>query len=217
MVGATAPVLQDVHATPTSGSGLMAGPEVEANAIWTVLHGVPLREAPAIADLLLILLLGIVAPLARLRFGVLAAAALAAASGALVLAAAQIAFNAGWVLTVVPPLVALVTGIAAMVVVSQLRERIERLRVAHDNELLERLVRERTEELRETQLEVIHRLAPGRRVSRRDHRPPHHAHRPPLRAPGRSRRGWVRRRPRCCATPAPCTTWARSRFPTASC
>jgi hypothetical protein len=38
VVGATAPSLQDLHATPTSGSDLMPGPEVQANAIWTALH-----------------------------------------------------------------------------------------------------------------------------------------------------------------------------------
>jgi response regulator RpfG family c-di-GMP phosphodiesterase len=139
---------------------------VQANAIWTALHGLPLRSVPAFVDLLLIALLGMAASLARLRLGVLAAAAVAAGVGLLYAIATQLAFDAGWILTVTPALVALATGIAAMLAVSQLRERFERLRVAHDNELLERLVRERTEELHETQLEVIHRL--GQAAESRD-------------------------------------------------
>ena len=35
--------LQDMHATATSGRDLMTGPELQANAIWTALHGNPLR------------------------------------------------------------------------------------------------------------------------------------------------------------------------------
>jgi CHASE2 domain-containing sensor protein len=159
VIGATAPTLQDLHATPTSGTDLMAGPEVEANAIWTVLHGVPLHSAPAGVDLLLIALLGFAAPLARLRFGVLIATAAGFVTAAAFAVALQLSFNAGWIVTVVPPLVALISGTVAMVAVSELREHVERLRVAAVNELLEERVRERTEELRETQLEVIHRLS----------------------------------------------------------
>ena len=159
VIGATAPTLQDVHATPTSGSELMAGPEVEANAIWTVLHGVPLRLVPAWVGLLWVALLGFAAPLARLRLGALTTAVAAVALGVAFALATQVAFDSGWIVTVVPPLVALVSGTVAMVVVSEVRERFERLRVAAVNELLEERVRERTEELRETQLEVIRRLS----------------------------------------------------------
>jgi len=47
VVGPVAPSLQDVHATSTSGGELMSGAEVEANAIWTVLHDFPLRSPGA--------------------------------------------------------------------------------------------------------------------------------------------------------------------------
>ena len=50
MVGTTASILQDLHQTSTSGSGVMTGPEVQANAIWTVLHGSPLRSPPGVLD-----------------------------------------------------------------------------------------------------------------------------------------------------------------------
>ena len=49
VVGATAPSLQDLHPTPTS-SKPMSGPEVQANAIWTAMHGLPLRDAPLPID-----------------------------------------------------------------------------------------------------------------------------------------------------------------------
>ncbi len=41
VVGATAPVLQDVHGTSTSGDSEMAGPEIQAHAIATALAGLP--------------------------------------------------------------------------------------------------------------------------------------------------------------------------------
>jgi len=44
IVGATAPSLQDVHATSTSGDELMSGPEIQANATWTAEHGFPLSS-----------------------------------------------------------------------------------------------------------------------------------------------------------------------------
>ena len=46
VVGATAPSLQDLHATATSGDGFMNGPELQANAIHTLMRGAPLRDAP---------------------------------------------------------------------------------------------------------------------------------------------------------------------------
>ena len=46
IVGATADNLQDVTSTSTSGDAQMAGPEIHANAIRTVLDGYPLRSAP---------------------------------------------------------------------------------------------------------------------------------------------------------------------------
>jgi CHASE2 domain-containing sensor protein len=49
IVGMTAPTGQDVHPTPTVRDELMSGPEVQANALWTVLHGLPLRTAPVLA------------------------------------------------------------------------------------------------------------------------------------------------------------------------
>lgn len=63
VVGPTDPTLQDTHATATSGSTLMPGPELQANAISTVLDDRPLREVPPVVNVLFIVLLGLAAPL----------------------------------------------------------------------------------------------------------------------------------------------------------
>ena len=47
LVGATAPILQDVHPTSVSGDDFMFGVEVLANSVSTLLRDFPLREAPA--------------------------------------------------------------------------------------------------------------------------------------------------------------------------
>ena len=67
VVGATAPTLRDVHSTPVGGEALMAGAEVQANAIWTALDGLPLRSAAPATSLLILILLAMLPPLARWR------------------------------------------------------------------------------------------------------------------------------------------------------
>ena len=110
VVGASAPSLQDVHQTATSGSEVMAGPEVQANAISTVLRGFPLERAPLWLSGVLVLLLAAVAPLASLRFPPLGVAGLSLGLLALYAVAAPLAFDAGLVLPVVAPALALVAG-----------------------------------------------------------------------------------------------------------
>jgi CHASE2 domain-containing sensor protein len=159
IVGSSAPTLQDVHATPMTTGPLMSGPEIQANAITTVLEDFPLRDAPAWLAVLLVLALGLAAPLVRGRARtsvlVLGTLGLAAAYAA----AVQAGFALGWMLPFTWPLVALAIGLVGSLAVTNVVESQERLRVARDNELLENRVRERTAELQETQLEVVHRLA----------------------------------------------------------
>src|SRR3954469_3171257 len=167
VVGATTPTLQDVHATPVGGTELMAGPEVQANAIATALEGNPLRSAPGAVGWLLVIGLALATPLLRLRLRIGLTAAAAVALGCGYVAAAQLPFDAGPILSAVPPMLALLTSAIGTVVVSHLAETLERRRVSRSNELLEQAVRERTVELRDTQLEVIRRL--GAAVESRDH------------------------------------------------
>ena len=60
-----APSLQDIH--PTSTGSNMPGPEIQANAIETALEGFPLRSIGTVWDVVLIICLGFVVPLASLR------------------------------------------------------------------------------------------------------------------------------------------------------
>jgi CHASE2 domain-containing sensor protein len=158
VVGAAAPTLRDVHTTPVGGDEPMAGPEVQANAIWTALHGAPLHQPPTLIALLLVALLALVAPLVGLRLPALAAGLAVPIAGALFVVGAQLAFDAGLLVDVVAPLCALLVGGAGTIAWSQLAESRARRAVTRDNELLEERVRERTRELWETQIEVVQRL-----------------------------------------------------------
>ena len=159
VVGASAPALQDVHATPAADDQVMSGPEIQANAIWTALHRLPLRTVPWWADILAILALGLTPAIVGLRARPLAVAFVAPLLGLVWLATAQLVFGAGWMVDMVWPLAALIMGTTGTVAGRYLAELGERRRVSIHNELLERRVRERTEELRDTQLEVVRRLA----------------------------------------------------------
>jgi CHASE2 domain-containing sensor protein len=151
VVGASAPTLRDVHSTPVGGDAPMAGPEVQANAIWTALHGAPLHEPSTLVGLVLVALLALVAPLVGLRLPAWAVGLAVPVAGGLFLVGAQLAFDAGLILDVVGPLAALFVGGVGTIAWSQLV-------VSRDNEVLERRVRERTQELWETQIEVLQRL-----------------------------------------------------------
>src|SRR5207247_9385628 len=67
VVGAAALSLQDVHASSTSGSGLMAGVEVQANEISTAMRAFPLKSAPGYLNVALIVLLGLISPAGSAR------------------------------------------------------------------------------------------------------------------------------------------------------
>jgi CHASE2 domain-containing sensor protein len=175
VVGASAPTLRDVHATPVGGGDLMAGAEVQANAIWTALHGFPLRSAPPVVTFLLVALMALVAPSLSLRFAAPIAAFGALLAGAVFAVGTQLAFDSGSIVAVVPALVALVVGAVGAIAWSQLAESRARREVTRDNEVLEARVRERTRELWQTQIEVLQRL--GMAVEWRDAETGHHIER----------------------------------------
>ena len=158
VVGATAPTLRDVHSTPVGGEQLMPGAEVQANAIWTALHGLPLRSAPPAVDLLILVLLAMLPPLVRWRLPLGAVGAATVLTGAGFLAGAQIAFESGTIVDVAAPLLALVLGAFGAIAWSEFAERRVRHRVSRDNELLEQRVRERTADLADAEREIAHRL-----------------------------------------------------------
>src|SRR5262249_27548041 len=78
VVGASAPSLLDLHQTSTSGSQLMSGPEINANAIETAMRGFPLKSSPGALDFALIVALGIAVPIGNLRLGLRGSLAIAA-------------------------------------------------------------------------------------------------------------------------------------------
>jgi CHASE2 domain-containing sensor protein len=165
VIGASAPTLQDVHPVPTSNS-LMSGPEIQANAIWTVLHGLPLRDASLAWNLGAILLLSLLVPLLALLRGPLLAGLLAPVIGFAYAVGVQLAFDEGLIVAFVGPLLALLVATVTSTTASFGLESRERRRIARDNEVLEEAVRQRTAELHATQLEIINRL--GQAVDSRD-------------------------------------------------
>ena len=159
VVGATAPALQDVHTTSAPGERQMPGAEIQANAIWTALHGNPLRQIAGWAALVIALLLGALAALAVQVLGPVRGSVVAVVAGVLYAAGAQLAFNHGTVLTVAVPLVALAIALATSLLVRAVSERAARARVTRYNAELEAAVHARTKDLAATQLEVVLRLA----------------------------------------------------------
>lgn len=128
VVGATAPSLKDVHTTPMDDGAPLAGAELQANAIATVLRGAPLREAWWPLGVLLTALAAAVPAVAGRHgraFGTLVAAAAGAAG---VLLVAWLAFTADRVLPVAQPLLALGLGTLGAVTAGAAFEAVERQR-----------------------------------------------------------------------------------------
>jgi CHASE2 domain-containing sensor protein len=105
VVGPTAPVLQDIHDTPLDSS--MSGAELQANGIVTALRGFPLKNPSSVLNLVLMAVLGLIAPLVSLRLSRVSTLLVALAVGGLFLVAAQLAFEQGYVLLLAYPLGAL--------------------------------------------------------------------------------------------------------------
>lgn len=127
IVGTTDPILQDIHATPTSAG--MPGPEIWANATLTLLRGVPLRDAPGWLDVALIALLALVIPLGSLRVRRRRSLLGALVLGVLFTVAVQVAFDRGLILDFLYPLLALALGALGTLAVVYVSETIEHERV----------------------------------------------------------------------------------------
>jgi adenylate cyclase len=125
VVGATALTLKDSYDT-AAGDGLMPGPEIHANAIQTVLDGYPLRDASAVVAILVVLAAGLLAPLATLAGSPSRALAQALGAGVLgtiaLLGGAQLAFEAGTIVPVAAPLLAMALGTIGAVALTYLFE-----------------------------------------------------------------------------------------------
>jgi CHASE2 domain-containing sensor protein/predicted Ser/Thr protein kinase len=124
VVGATAPILQDLH--ETAAGGPISGPEVQADAIATALGGFPLRSPPPAVTVLLIVGLAALLPLLAARLGALAIM-LAGGVGAVCWSiATQLAFNSGVVLDYAEPLAALLLATGGSVLLALRADAVER-------------------------------------------------------------------------------------------
>jgi serine/threonine-protein kinase len=144
VVGATAPLLQDLHST--SAGGPMPGPEVQAQAISTVLSGFPLRGSSGAVSVLLIILLAVLVPVVGVRLGTLGSGLVGLGIVAAWSLATQLAFDNGTVLDYSDPLASLLLGIGGTLTMtlwadSRERRRLRTLFAANSAALVEQVLR----------------------------------------------------------------------------
>ena len=136
VIGAVAPSLQDRH--PTSWpAGEMAGPEIHANAIDTLLRGFPLHATSETTDLLIALALALLPILLGIWLRPFVALGLGLAVAVLYAVVAQIAFGRGLILPIVVPLTGLAVALTGALVVHYLTASVER---AQTRDLFSRFV-----------------------------------------------------------------------------
>jgi adenylate cyclase len=158
VVGASAPSLQDVHHTSTAREQVMSGPELQAAAISTALRGFPLRRAPLALSLLGVILMALVAPLASVRLRPLLIGLAGAGALAAYAVGAQLLFDAGTVIWVAAPVLALALGTLGALGLRLAAESRERRRT---REAFARFVPESVVE------ELVDRAEGGRRLPAR--------------------------------------------------
>jgi len=159
VIGATSATLQDVHPTPTTSGELMSGPEIQAAAIWSALHGNPLRHAPGWVALLSVVLAALLLPLAAVRLRLRAVVALGALGAIAYAIVCWRAFDAGTILDLTYPLATWAAGLVATLAACAIAGDIERHLIAVHARVLEGTVRERDKQLSDTELEIVRRLA----------------------------------------------------------
>lgn len=128
VVGASAPTEQDLH--PTSfGDDEMSGPEIQANAIATVLDGLPLQSTAGWVNIMLILVLGMLVPVASLKLALRGTLIIALLAAAGLLVGTHVAFLSGWINTFVYPFGALAMSSVGAIGAHYLLAAFERERV----------------------------------------------------------------------------------------
>ena len=127
VIGVTAPSLGDIHATATDP--VMAGPEVQADAVDTALRGFPLRSLAWYWNVLLIVLLGVVVPFASLRSRPLVAVATGVFFGAFFTGGVILGFSEGRVVSYIYPISALILASIGSIVIHYLVTAFEKERV----------------------------------------------------------------------------------------
>jgi adenylate cyclase len=129
VVGTTAPSLQDVHPTSTSGNDLMSGPEIQASSIYTARSALPLAATPEVLDLILVVLFAFIPPLATLGLSSVRGLLVAIAVGILYTVAVQLGFEwEGLLLSFVYPVGTLALASVGTVGVQYVTAAMERQR-----------------------------------------------------------------------------------------
>ncbi|HEY5389186.1 MAG TPA: adenylate/guanylate cyclase domain-containing protein [Solirubrobacteraceae bacterium] len=126
IVGAEASILQDVHPTPTSGSEVMDGPEIQADSAATTLAGLPLRFAGGWLNVIVIILFAALTPLLSIILRLSLTMLVSLVMALLYTVGTQIAFDNGTILTYTYPLLAMVLAIIATLTIVLLGEAFER-------------------------------------------------------------------------------------------
>ncbi len=127
VVGATAPVLQDLH--DTAAGSPMSGPEVQANAIATALAGFPLRSPSGLVTGFIIVMLGLLVPLAGMRLETVAVCLVGVGVIALWSVVTQLTFDSGVMLDYSDPLLALSLGTGGAAILGMWQDSRERRRL----------------------------------------------------------------------------------------
>ena len=126
VVGATAGDLQDTHSVAYGPGQPMSGPEIEADAIATLMTGAPLRSAAAVFNWLLLAVAAILLPiLALLRVAWPRLVWVGLGAAAILAVGTQVAFDSGVISLFVPVLATLLVSAAGAVLVPLALERRE--------------------------------------------------------------------------------------------
>jgi adenylate cyclase len=127
VIGSTASSLQDIHATSVDPA--MPGPEIHAEAIQTALDNFPLRSVGTFWNVVLIICLGVVVPLASLRMRPFVAVATGIFFAAFLTGGAILAFRGGTVVSFVYPLAALTLSTVGAIAIHYIVTAFEKERV----------------------------------------------------------------------------------------
>jgi hypothetical protein len=124
LLGITARIKHDVHRTSAPGRSTMAGTELQANAVATALRGFPLRSPGTLFALIVIAVLGLLPLPLGLRLSARRCLAAVVGLALAFVVAAQLAFDAGWVIDFVVPLATLlVSGLAVSAAIARASRR----------------------------------------------------------------------------------------------
>ena len=157
VVGVTAVSEGDQHRTPMAGSELMAGSEIQANALSTVMRGVPLRDGSAWLTAALVALFAALGHALASRLGPAWILATTVLGLAVIAVGSYVVLRAGVLMEVAGMAAALVVGVAVGAIARQLRARRRERQV---RELLARLaggrdIEELLERVRNSELVLL--------------------------------------------------------------